>query len=325
MASIEEAYCWEMQKIVTQYQARVAFFSSNNPHLKFHFYCKTCGIPLIGVNVTSRRVLDFSINVTPHFKKHSGDSHRFTNCTSSASPSKGTTKSPIKSTSTPNEFYYTHFLLNPLDTGIAKHLPSTAVPTSISKTVLDSAPIFMPTYTIEQTSIFMDIVDCYKELQVRGKTNQVNLRIDDSILLDRTYAQTFKPFKSMLDFFEKNNHNVVKYRIHYGKVLNNSKINEQNGALWSFYIRNEEQIKWKGQNLTFEIQLPISVLNANVAIKNLIENALKDGKQIDQCFIVNTEPETPRLVSNKKDTSKEHYESRIVINNLDYIVFTFKS
>lgn len=323
--TIERAYCWEMQKIVTTYQARVAYFSKSNEYDEFHFYCEICGIPLGDVNVTSRRVLDFKTNRIPHFRliedKKIKKDHR-TSCKYSKISSLSTTPAKSKKTTPPsNEFYYTHFLLNPLDTGIA--IVTDPAPTSLSETFLATADVFVPTYLMEQTSVLMDIVDCYQELKKLGKADKVNLKIDDSTLIDRTYAQTFKSFNYLLDYFDKRNENIIKYRIYYGKVLNDSRINEQDGTYWSFYIRKVGKLVWNGKPLAIEVHLPLTLLDSNVQMKKLIEKELNEGHRIDQCFIVNTMPLDPIQVPNKENPEDYHYEIKIVVENLDYIVFTF--
>ena len=323
--TIERAYCWEMQKIVTTYQARVAYFSKSNEYDEFNFYCELCGIPLGDVNVTSRRVLNFKINRTPHFsllKNQPIKQEHKSGCKFSKVSTLTTATGKSKKTSSPSEeFYYTHFLLNPLETGIVPKL-STA-PSFLTETFLETANVFVPTYSVEQTSILMDIVDCYQELKKLGKADKINLKIDDSALVDRTYAQTFKSFNYLLDYFDRRNENVVKYRIYHGKVLNNSRIKVQDETYWSFYIRKVGKLEWNDKPLIFEIRLPLTLLDSNVQMKKLIEKELDKGHHIDECFIVNTKPSDPIQVPNKENPEDYHYKVEIVVDNLDYIVFTF--
>lgn len=323
-ATIERAYCWEMQKIANQYQMRVAFFSNENTYRKFHFYCIYCGIPLEGKNIMKHRDLNFSKHKTPHFAVWKGKMHA-AKCPSWKTTSSGT-GTGTKKTSSSEDFYYTHFLLNPLDTGLVPHVPS--APSILSKTILETAVIHNTGHTIEQTSIFKDIVDCYIELREKNQLNDIQLHIEDAPS-GTTYNQIFKPIRFISDFFT-DGYLKIKHRVHYGDILNKS-INEQKDPdHWSFYVMADKKFAFfKDQNnatkpVLLEVLLPVALLDTNLQMKAYIQDQLDAGKRLHECYIVNTEPEPPRLVEKKEDPTKFHYESQIRIQNLNHIVLTFK-
>lgn len=327
MAKIERVYCWEMQKIANAYQIRVSFFNHENTYSKFHFYCLNCGVPLTGKNVMTHRNLNKSKNKTPHFATWKERRHSAT-CPIS-NPSEGVNESSAGNSSPvdPNNFYYDHLLLSPIDTGLILGVPDS--PDELSEATLSGATTFEANYTMYQTSNFKDIVDCFQELQEKQKTDSYNLRIEDSLFKDSTYKQVFKSFKYFLiDYFNKGV-GAVKYRVHYGNILNNTFTDEQDPDHWHFYINmGDDSVFWENEDKEFKpvllkILLPVHLLDTNLQIKDYLIKQIDEGKTLSKCYVVNTEPGTPLVVPNKNNADKMHYESEVVIQDLNHIVLTF--
>ena len=47
------------------------------------------------------------------------------------------------------------------------------------------------------------------------------------------------------------------------------------------------------------------------------------GKVLNKCYLVNSKPSIPKLILNKNGKGN-HFESQIVISDINYIVLTFK-
>lgn len=317
---ISKAYCWEMQKIADAYQVRVAFFSNENTYKEFHFYCMHCGLPLEGRLITTHRDLDLKKSRTPSFATWKGRRHKAT-CPVDNPLSVQSENSVSRLPVFENDFYFTHLLLSSMNTGIVGNVP--AAPDELEEDNLLNVDVLETNYTVYQTSIFKDIVDCYHEILSKNLQNIIKLKIEDSIY-DTTYLQVFKSIKNIGDYFTKGE-NSIKYKIYYAEILNN-KTKEEDVKSWSFYVKeplfwiNEERVK---KSSLIKIVLPLNILTENIQMKKYIDMEQEKGKTLDKCYLVNSKPSFPVSISNKSGNGN-HFESQIIISDMNHIVLTFK-
>lgn len=334
MASIEKAYCREMDKIVTSSQARVSFLSSANKFYKeYSFYCIYCGLRLSGANVHKGEELTRD-NKTSHFKKYSKDKlfkHTNVKCLEQNTSTSTTTGSSGGTVSSGNLIVYNKFKLSQIDyevIPVAKHPKTDILPLHIISGAKESSI----KCNIDTTSIVKDLVNCFNELELKKELDNHVLNIEDDELKDNnTYKTVFREFIEF-NLIDKNrrklnelNENFFKYRVLYGKVFNNKIKKDTNG--WSFLIDfNEkyffrEPISQATKPMNVRVFIPEDTLSKYHHLK---DQYLKDEKNkiLDKCFIVNCKPEVRNILNNNGVGT--HEELVFEVMNLHHLHITFK-
>ncbi|MCG3655058.1 hypothetical protein [Aliarcobacter butzleri] len=310
MESIKKAYCLEMDKIVTSSQARVSFLSSANKfYEEYSFYCIYCGLRLSGANVHKREELTRD-NKTSHFKKYSKDKlfkHTNMRCLEQNTSTSTTTGSSGGTISSGKLIVYNKFKLSQIDyevVSVAKHPKTDILPLHIMSGAKDSSI----KCNIDTTSILKDLVNCFNELELKGELDNYVLNIEgDKLENNNTYNTVFREF---IEFNQRDksrrklnefNDNFFKYRVLYGKSLNN-KI-KKNTKGWSFLIDFNEDYFFR--ELHSQAVKPMKVrifISDDTLLKYpyLRDQYLEDEKNklLDKCFIVNCKPEVRNILNN---------------------------
>jgi hypothetical protein len=334
MASIEKAYCLEMDKIVTSSQARVSFLSSeNNLYKKYSFYCINCGLRLSGANVHRREELTRN-NKTSHFKKYSKDTkveHINSKCLKYNTSSSSSTGSSGGTVSSGELIVYRKFKLSQIDyevISIPKHSKTDFLPLSVMSGAKESSI----ECNIHTTSILKDLINCFNELELKKELDNHVLNIEgDKLENNNTYKTVFREF---IEFNQRDksrkklnelNENFFKYRVLYGKVFNKKIKKDTNG--WSFLIDFEgkyffrEPISQATKPMNVRVFISEDTLSKYPRLK---DQYLEDEKNkvLDKCFIVNCKPEVRNILNNNGvDT---HEELVFEVMNLHHLHITFK-
>ncbi|WP_123377946.1 hypothetical protein [Aliarcobacter butzleri] len=336
MASIEKAYCREMDKIVTSSQARVSFLSSENKlYNEYSFYCIYCGLRLSGANVHKREELTRD-NKTSHFKKYSKDKlfkHTNVKCLDQNTSISTTTGSSGGTVSSGNLIVYNKFKLSQIDyevVSVAKHPKTDILPLHIISGAKESS-IECNTDT---TSIVKDLVNCFNELELKKELDNHVLNIEGDKLEDNnTYKTVFREF---IEFnqIDKNrrklnefNENFFKFRILYGKTIDN--VIQKNLEGWKFFIDFNEKYFFReyidDKEKLKPMRVCIFISNATLTkYSHLKDQYLKDEKNkiLDKCFIVNCKPEVRNILNNNGVGTHEELVFEVI--NLHHLHITFK-
>ncbi|MDN5049653.1 hypothetical protein [Aliarcobacter butzleri] len=334
MASIEKAYCREMHKIVTSSQARVSFLSSENKlYNEYSFYCIYCGLRLSGANVHKREELTRD-NKTSHFKKYSKDKlfkHTNMRCLEQNTSTSITRGSSGGTVSSGNLIVYNKFKLSQIDyevVPVVKHPKTDFLPLHVMSGAKESSI----ECDIHTTSILKDLVNCFNELELKGELDNYVLNIEgDKLENNNTYNTVFREF---IEFNQRDksrrklnefNDNFFKYRVLYGKSLNN-KI-KKNTKGWSFLIDfNGSYFFKEPSNQTVKPMNVRIFISEDTLLKysQLKDQYLKDEKDkiLDKCFIVNCKPEVRNILNN--DGVGTHEELVFEVINLHHLHITFK-
>lgn len=321
-AKVVNAYCYELNKVVNTEQARAAFFSNDNTEYdKFNFYCFCCGVKYKTRNILTKQRIDLTKHNTPHFAMYKkGAKHTDPLCEhlndipKEIKPSKGSI--PI----TAKEFYHSHFLTTPIQSGIIHGLGE--APDMMEKEIVQKASAETIEYNVEQTSIFEDIVTNYLKLKQLNQTNDHKLKIDDSFEQKTTYENIFLEWKKIGYFYSFNkSENYFKYRIFYGKIRN--KYLKDNSEDWNFIIDfDEDYFEINNIKVISRVIFPIELLNNNEPTKKFFDKQRENNYALDRCYIISTVPQLIEI--DNSSSNGTHHEAHFVISDLNHIVLTFQ-
>lgn len=313
---IEKAYCVELDKIVTAYEAREAFFSDKNDCDKFHFYCANacCGIEIYGVNLYTHA----KIRQCPHFRKkpkiehemgcdwHSHDTLVRVNNEKNKSYTYGIKESPFPSELIfrgPEKTYKT----TPVSLGNDNDLNERI---KLAHTRDENNSKQSPNKTI-----FLEhIVDCYEA----ASNNPLDKRLDTCMLTINGKTKNYKSFfKKIRDCREEEG------LIYYGEL---NVIKSKEYGKGSYRIVFKDKVNYNGENISASIYINKIMIEQYLRKKLFLKNikelmALTEHDQA-QCYFVGAHPELKNL-TDKKNPSKTFCVYDIALKSLDHLVIKF--
>lgn len=305
---LEKAYCIELNKIVTPYEARYAFFDEGNVHKKFHFRC-LCGTTVFAINIDKPILY---MRQCPHFRTGSHLKHNLEKCdwgkaeivSRSEKKGRGSQKN-FKDSPAPKEL-----ILNPPQMRItfsrAVDIQGLTDEEILEK--IDAAKKSEPSKVASfKTRFLEDVVDSFL-LTTDAEKKALPLKINAKT---KTYYDFFKEIMSFKD---------EEGLIYYGDIKP-LKIYGQ-GSRKSYKIVFLDKILHEGKKYQCSIYIRKETVD-NYRLKNLFVQNIEELEKEQEsavCYFVGTYPQIQKVHRPEGDFLTYQVE----LSNLDHLVIKFK-